>query len=186
MGAVDAHRIIRRVVAHQGLNAQQVEVPLSRWVERASQPQADSATSKSRHWPADAMTANTAPLVTREALQAFTQRLVKHFAPEQVILFGSQARGEARWNSDADILVVMPFEGLPDALCPGDGGPVSNANATPGARVHTPTRNPVVNEWIARAERHWRMAEQMADPLSRIRAACFWLSCAWRPISALP
>jgi hypothetical protein len=31
------------------------------------------------------MTANTAPLVTREALQAFTQRLVKHFAPEQVI-----------------------------------------------------------------------------------------------------
>jgi predicted nucleotidyltransferase len=113
VGAVDARRIIRRVVAHQGINAQQVEVPLSRWVERASQPQADSATSKSRHWPADAMTANTAPLVTREALQAFTQRLVKHFAPEQVILFGSQARGEARWDSDADILVVMSFEGRP-------------------------------------------------------------------------
>jgi|GEM_PF-1336773 predicted nucleotidyltransferase len=143
------------------------------------------------------MTANTAPLVTREALQAFTQRLVKHFAPEQVILFGSQARGEARWDSDADILVVMLFEGQPqdtvkgmrntcepafpldlhlrrpeeiapryrwgdpfirealnhgvmlhgeglaDALCPGDGGPMANAKATPGARVHTPTRNPV-------------------------------------------
>ena len=59
--------------------------------------------------------------------------------------------------------MVLYGEGLPDALCPGDGGPVSNANATPGARVHTPTRNPVVNEWIARAERHWRMAEQMAD-----------------------
>jgi uncharacterized protein len=52
-----------------------------------------------------------APLVTREALQAFTQRLVQHFAPEKVILFGSQARGEPRWDSDADILVVMPFEG---------------------------------------------------------------------------
>ena len=101
---------------------------------------------------------------------------MKHFAPEQVILFGSQARGEARWDSDADILVVMPFEGRPqeiapryrwgdpfirealnhgvmlhgegrpDALCPGDGGPMSNDKATPGARVHTPTRNPVVNE----------------------------------------
>jgi predicted nucleotidyltransferase len=59
------------------------------------------------------MTANTAPLVTRQALQAFTQRLVKNLAPEQVILFGSQARGEARWDSDADILVVMPFEGRP-------------------------------------------------------------------------
>ncbi|MFN9621508.1 MAG: nucleotidyltransferase family protein, partial [Cyanobacteriota bacterium] len=46
-----------------------------------------------------------APLVTREALSAFTQRLVEHFAPEQIILFGSMARGEARWDSDADILV---------------------------------------------------------------------------------
>ena len=51
------------------------------------------------------------PLVTREALQAFIQRLVEGFAPEKVILFGSMARGEARWDSDADILVVMPFEG---------------------------------------------------------------------------
>jgi predicted nucleotidyltransferase len=51
------------------------------------------------------------PLVTREALQAFTQRLVEQFAPEKVILFGSLARGEGRWDSDADILVVMPFEG---------------------------------------------------------------------------
>jgi predicted nucleotidyltransferase len=53
----------------------------------------------------------SAPLVTREALEAFTQRLVEHFAPEQIILFGSQARGDALWDSDADILVVMPFEG---------------------------------------------------------------------------
>lgn len=51
------------------------------------------------------------PLVTREALRAFTQRLVHHFSPQKVILFGSQVRGEPRWDSDADILVVMPFEG---------------------------------------------------------------------------
>ena len=57
------------------------------------------------------MAATSPPLVTREALVAFTQRLVEHFAPEKVILFGSQARGQARWDSDADILVVMPFEG---------------------------------------------------------------------------
>jgi predicted nucleotidyltransferase len=37
--------------------------------------------------------------------------VVEQFAPEKVILFGSLARGEARWDSDADILVVMPFEG---------------------------------------------------------------------------
>jgi len=57
------------------------------------------------------MTTTPTPLVTREALLAFTQQLVEHYAPERVILFGSLARGEARWNSDADILVVMPFEG---------------------------------------------------------------------------
>ena len=49
--------------------------------------------------------------MTREALESFTQRLVEHFAPQKVILFGSQARGVARWDSDADILVVMKFEG---------------------------------------------------------------------------
>ncbi|NDG75048.1 MAG: nucleotidyltransferase domain-containing protein [Synechococcaceae bacterium WB8_1B_136] len=57
------------------------------------------------------MTTTPSPLVTREALQAFTQRLVERYAPEKVILFGSLARGEGRWDSDADILVVMPFEG---------------------------------------------------------------------------
>ena len=52
-----------------------------------------------------------APLVTQEAIKAFTDRLVVALAPERVILFGSMARGDARWDSDADILVVMPFEG---------------------------------------------------------------------------
>lgn len=52
-----------------------------------------------------------APLVTPEALESFTQRLVDHFAPHKVILFGSLAHGDSRWDSDADILVVMPFEG---------------------------------------------------------------------------
>ena len=51
------------------------------------------------------------PLVTREALQAFTNRLVEHFAPQKVILIGSLTRGEERWDSDADILVVMPVQG---------------------------------------------------------------------------
>jgi predicted nucleotidyltransferase len=49
--------------------------------------------------------------VTQEALKAFTDRLVEAFAPEQVILFGSMARGTAGLESDADVLVVMPFEG---------------------------------------------------------------------------
>lgn len=61
--------------------------------------------------PGDDGTMAKAPLVTQEALQAFTDRLVEAFAPERVILFGSMARGTAGLESDADVLVVMPFEG---------------------------------------------------------------------------
>lgn len=37
------------------------------------------------------MTGTPSPLVTAEALQAFTSRLVQHFTPQKVILFGSLA-----------------------------------------------------------------------------------------------
>ena len=153
-------------------------------------------------------TSTPTPLVTRAALEAFTQRLVEHFAPEQVILFGSQVRGEARWDSDADLLVVMPFEGQPrgtvEALLatgaadfpldlhlrrPDEIGPryrwgdpyireaIDHGELLHGEWLHdeqircmldhpcgcTPARNPVVQEWIDRAERHWRMAELLPD-----------------------
>jgi len=156
----------------------------------------------------DSAISTPAPLVSREALEAFTQRLVEHFAPEQVILFGSQARGEARWDSDADLLVVMPFEGKPwDTVAallaagaadfPLDlhlrrpeeigpryrwGDPYIREALDHGELLHgewpqgepfrsmlersgacTPVRNPVVQEWIERAERHWRMAELLPD-----------------------
>src|SRR5205085_11583612 len=39
------------------------------------------------------------------------KRIVKRFGPEKVILFGSQARGDAGPDSDVDLLVVMPVEG---------------------------------------------------------------------------
>lgn len=39
------------------------------------------------------------------------RRIVKKFQPEQIILFGSHARGEAGPDSDVDLLVVMPVEG---------------------------------------------------------------------------
>jgi predicted nucleotidyltransferase len=39
------------------------------------------------------------------------KRIVKEFDPEQVILFGSQARGDAGPDSDVDLLVVMDVAG---------------------------------------------------------------------------
>jgi len=37
--------------------------------------------------------------------------LVKEFAPQQVVLFGSRANGTATPESDIDLMVVLPFEG---------------------------------------------------------------------------
>lgn len=44
-------------------------------------------------------------------IQRITARIVKRFHLEQVILFGSQARGNITADSDLDLLVVMDFEG---------------------------------------------------------------------------
>ncbi len=45
-------------------------------------------------------------------IQDVTDRIVRDFAPLRIILFGSWARGDARPDSDLDLLVVMP-DGTP-------------------------------------------------------------------------
>ncbi len=37
----------------------------------------------------------------------------REFNPEKIILFGSHARGTPQWDSDVDLLVIMPFKGRP-------------------------------------------------------------------------
>jgi uncharacterized protein len=48
---------------------------------------------------------------TPAVIDRMVRRIVRQFHPEQVILFGSHARGEAGPDSDVDLLVVMDFEG---------------------------------------------------------------------------
>lgn len=47
----------------------------------------------------------------RRQIQKMVDRIVAQFHPEQVILFGSHARGTPGPDSDVDLLVVMPIEG---------------------------------------------------------------------------
>lgn len=60
------------------------------------------------------------PKATAEAarwLPTIKRRLVGRFQPERIIVFGSQARGDARADSDLDLLVVMPDDRVaPDVV----------------------------------------------------------------------
>ena len=50
-------------------------------------------------------------LINQETLKQAAQRLADNFNPKKIILFGSQARGNADKNSDVDLLVVCPIKG---------------------------------------------------------------------------
>ena len=47
-------------------------------------------------------------------IKTMVKRIVDRFHPEQIILFGSRARGDARPDSDVDLLVVMDVDGSRD------------------------------------------------------------------------
>ncbi len=46
--------------------------------------------------------------VALSEIERFAAEIAREFAPEQVILFGSYAKGTAGPESDVDLLVVMP------------------------------------------------------------------------------
>ena len=53
------------------------------------------------------------PEVTDALLSEMVSKIVKHFHPDKVILFGSRAWGEPTKESDLDILVVMDVDVSP-------------------------------------------------------------------------
>jgi len=55
----------------------------------------------------------TVPDVTDALLSEMVSKIVEHFHPDKVILFGSRAWGEPTRESDLDILVVMDVDGSP-------------------------------------------------------------------------
>lgn len=49
-----------------------------------------------------------------EAIQEVTRRLVEHYHPDRIYLFGSAARGDDGGDSDLDFCMVLPDEVVKD------------------------------------------------------------------------
>ncbi len=49
-------------------------------------------------------------MITQGQIQFLTSDIVRNFDPDKIILFGSHAYGTPTAGSDADLLVIMPFD----------------------------------------------------------------------------
>jgi uncharacterized protein len=47
-------------------------------------------------------------MMREDAIGEVVRRLVDHYRPERIYLFGSSARGDAKPSSDLDFLVILP------------------------------------------------------------------------------
>ena len=50
-------------------------------------------------------------MVTNSEIIALSERIVREFNPDRIILFGSYAYGTPSEDSDVDLMVLLPFEG---------------------------------------------------------------------------
>ena len=66
------------------------------------------AMNRIRNNVSDALAKRSVSDDARRWLPEMTTRLVRRFRPDRIILFGSQAKGQARRDSDVDLLVVLP------------------------------------------------------------------------------
>lgn len=51
---------------------------------------------------------------TSKEIKKLSEQIAREFQPQKIILFGSHAYGKPAWDSDVDLLVVMPFKGRPN------------------------------------------------------------------------
>jgi predicted nucleotidyltransferase len=52
-------------------------------------------------------------MIDMKDIQALSERIAREFRPQRIILFGSYAYGTPSPDSDADLLVILPFRGKP-------------------------------------------------------------------------
>ena len=54
---------------------------------------------------------NNLRAVSLNEIKRLCDQIAREFHPQKIILFGSHAYGKPEWDSDVDLLVIMPFRG---------------------------------------------------------------------------
>ena len=52
-------------------------------------------------------------MASESEIQALADKIAREFHPQKIVLFGSHARGDARPDSDVDLLVIMDSDQHP-------------------------------------------------------------------------
>ena len=106
-----------------------------------------------------------------DTVSEVVRRLVEHYKPERIYLFGSAARGDARPDSDLDFLVVLPDSAPRESLF--DGSVYERLWNIPFAVDVVPLRRRTFEErshWLmslpAIALREGTLRYEAADPVS--------------------
>ncbi len=87
-------------------------------------------------------------MVGNPQITAFCERIIEQYKPEKIVLFGSYAYGKPTPDSDVDILVVLPFEGL-------------NAQKSAEILTHTNPRFPI--DLLVRTPEQIRQRLELGD-----------------------
>lgn len=61
----------------------------------------------------DSTSAKLEAMDRQQQIDHICEKIIRAFNPDRLVLFGSEARGTARPDSDIDLLVIMPFDGSP-------------------------------------------------------------------------
>ena len=109
-------------------------------------------------------------------LNAPVQRLVRNFAPERIVLFGSYAKGSDHPGSDIDLLVVAALEGDPaahlrrarqlvaDAFPPIDVTFCSPAEAAGATALPSPFLHSILGSGITLYQREPKPGQTLQSP----------------------
>ena len=112
------------------------------------------------------------PMPPPAVLHRMVERLVRAFAPERIVLFGSYAKGAARPGSDIDLLIVADLTGDPTAhlrrarqLVADAFPPVDIVLCTPEEVAEAPTaRSPFLLSVLGSGITLYRPDEYAASP----------------------